>query len=162
MGRSTIDIFLQPGEYFVGGEDFSIRTLLGSCVSITLWHPRLRIGAMSHYLLPAPLNMRCGAPDARYGEDAMALMAAELQRLGAALQECEGKIFGGASMFPEQRDINFQIGRRNGETARRLLQAHGIPVVSQSLYGEGHRQIVFDIATGHVWSRQVKPTPAGR
>ena len=39
-----IDIFLQPGEYFVGDADYQIRTMLGSCVSMTLWHPGKRIG----------------------------------------------------------------------------------------------------------------------
>lgn len=33
----------------------------------------------------------------------------------------------------------------------------GIEVVSESLFGEGHRQIAFDVGTGHVWSRQVRP-----
>ena len=40
-----IDIFLQPGEYFVGDADYQIRTMLGSCVSMTLWHPCKRVGA---------------------------------------------------------------------------------------------------------------------
>jgi chemotaxis protein CheD len=37
------------------------------------------------------------------------------------------------------------------------MQAHGIPIISESLFGVGHRQIIFDVGTGHVWSRQVKP-----
>ncbi len=47
------------------------------------------------------------------------------------------------------------VGRTNGETARRLLEFHGIPIVSESLYGAGHRQIVFDVDTGDVWVRHV-------
>jgi hypothetical protein len=47
-----IDIFLQPGEFYFGDHETRIRTLLGSCVAITMWHPRLRIGGMCHYLLP--------------------------------------------------------------------------------------------------------------
>jgi chemotaxis protein CheD len=34
-------------------------------------------------------------------------------------------------------------------------------VVSQCLYGVGHRQVIFDVATGHVWSRQLKPMAVG-
>lgn len=47
MRRATdvIDIFLQPGEHYVGDADCTIRTLLGSCVSITLWHPAKLIDA---------------------------------------------------------------------------------------------------------------------
>ena len=48
---AAIDVFLMPGEHFVGDARHRIRTLLGSCVSITLWHPQRRVGAMSHFLL---------------------------------------------------------------------------------------------------------------
>ena len=44
--------------------------------------------------------------------------------------------------------------------ARDLLQAHGIEIVSESLFGDGHRQIAFDVGTGHVWARQVSPAGA--
>ena len=155
----VIEIFLQPGEYFVGDATYRIRTLLGSCVSITLWHPARRIGAMSHFLLS-----RRGAPvapsaaDARYGEEAMALMLAELRRAQVDPRECQGKIFGGGNMFPQlYRADSLQVGQKNGETARELLHAHRIPIVSESLFGDGHRQIIFDVHSGHVWANHVKP-----
>ena len=43
---------LMPGELWSGRGAASVRTLLGSCVALTLWHPRLRVGGMCHYLLP--------------------------------------------------------------------------------------------------------------
>ncbi len=36
-----MDIFLQPGELYFGDSDTCIRTVLGSCVSLTFWHPKL-------------------------------------------------------------------------------------------------------------------------
>ena len=156
-----IDIFLQPGEYFVGDADYQIRTMLGSCVSMTLWHPCKRVGAMSHFLLPTHgLTDTAVRPlDARYGDEALALMLSELEQLGVAPQQCQGKIFGGGNMFPKHsRSGAMHIGRRNGEAARALLQAHGIPIISESLFGVGHRQIIFDVSTGDVWSHQVRPS----
>jgi chemotaxis protein CheD len=47
------ELFLHPGEYAFGDAQTRIRTLLGSCVAITFWHPVLKTGAMCHYLLPA-------------------------------------------------------------------------------------------------------------
>jgi len=45
--------------------------------------------------------------------------------------------------------------------ARSLLQEHGIEIESESLFGdETHRQIAFDVETGHVWARQVSPPGA--
>ena len=159
--NDLIDIFLKPGEYFVGDANYQIRTMLGSCVSITLWHPASRIGAMSHFLLPTRHLFDAGVRplDARYGDEALQLMLAELAQAGIKPQQCQSKIFGGGNMFPKQtRKGMMHIGRRNGEAARALLQAQGIPIVSESLFGIGHRQIIFDVSTGDVWSHQVKPT----
>lgn len=158
--KNLIDIFLQPGEYFVGDADYQIRTMLGSCVSITLWNPPTRLGAMSHFLLPTygVMDTAVRPMDARYGDEALALMLAELAQAGIEPSQCQGKIFGGGSMFPKHsRASNLHIGRRNGEAARALLQAQGIPIVSESLFGIGHRQIIFDVSTGDVWSNQVRP-----
>jgi chemotaxis protein CheD len=163
--RRQRDVVLSPGEYFVGDDTHHVRTLLGSCVSVTLWCRTLRIGAMSHSLLaqrgegPSSRVPR-DQMDARYGDEALHLMLHELLMRGVKAPSLQAKIFGGGDMFRHLREgAPVTVGRRNGEAARSLLQAHGIEVVSESLFGEGHRQIAFDIATGHVWSRQVKLPP---
>ena len=154
----TLEIFLRPGEYYVGDARCRIRTLLGSCVSITLWHPRLRIGAMSHFLLSSRGLALPGELDARYAEEATSLMLRDLARAQVPARECQAKLFGGGNMFPEQvRTSGFDVGKKNGQAARALMRAHAIPVVSESLFGVGHRHIIFDVASGHVWSRHVKP-----
>ena len=167
-GDAVRDIFLNPGEYAVGDSSCRMRTVLGSCISMTLWCPALRLGAMSHCLLPSRgrvgvqdvRGLELLALDARYADEALHLMLNELGRRQARAAACHAKIFGGGNMFPAQRGAGVAVGRRNGEAAQRLLKAHGIEVVSQSLFGDGHRQIVFDIATGDVWARQLPPTDA--
>ena len=147
----VIDIFLQPGDFFVGDAAFRVRTLLGSCVSITLWHRASAIGAMSHFLLPGRASS--GGPDGRYAADAMDLMVADLRRQGVRVADCVAKVFGGGNMFPARRSERQAIGSQNGDEAARLLAEHGIGVEASCLFGVGHRQIIFDIATGDVWSR---------
>jgi chemotaxis protein CheD len=164
--RYIIDKFLQPGEFAVGDAKYRFHTLLGSCVSITLWHPERKFGAMSHFMLSHRKGAARGCRadtnvewDARYGEEALWLMLRELRRANVPPEECEGKIFGGGDMFPGLSAESLGVGRQNGEAARRLLVAHDISIVSESLFGVGHRQIIFDIDTGHVWARQVEPLP---
>lgn len=147
-------IVLLPGEHFVGDERFRVRTLLGSCVSITLWEPRQRIGAMSHFVLagrqaPSELN-------GRYGNEALALMLDDLNVLGVEPRRCQAKVFGGGAMFDAETGLS-DVGRMNGEAALALLHSHRIPVVSHSLFGAGHRQIIFNISSGDVWMRHVTP-----
>ncbi len=159
------DVFLRPGEYFVGNASHRIRTILGSCVSVTLWNPAKRIGAMSHFLLAAR-NKTEGRDtedahlDAKYGDEALRLMVRELARHNVDPAQCQAKVFGGGDMFPFYKNGDaYNIGRRNGEAAHALLQAYGIEVISESLFGMGHRHIIFDVGLGHVWSRQVSPCP---
>jgi chemotaxis protein CheD len=166
------EVFLQPGEYFVGS-GCRVRTLLGSCVSITLWHPRLRVGAMSHFLLwsrgasgVAPGGRHTAVADGRYGAEVLPLMLRELAALGVRPEACQGKLFGGGDMFPAQGKARTRVspgvGLRNGSAAREMLAALGITLVSESLFGVGHRQIAFDLRNGDVWSRQVQPQPPQR
>jgi chemotaxis protein CheD len=164
---NRVDVFLQPGEYCVGDASYRIRTVLGSCVSVTLWAPERRVGAMSHFLLASRGASKeledargLGVPtlDARYGDEALRLMLHDLGHRGVSPVHCHAKIFGGGNMFPTQRSAGVvAVGRRNGEAARALLAGYGIEIVSESLFGEGHRQIAFDVGSGHVWARQVSP-----
>ncbi len=154
-----MDIFLLPGEFFVADASCQIRTILGSCVSITLWHPHVRIGGMSHFLLPTRGSASPASKelDGHYGDEALELMCRDLRAHGVEPRQCEAKIFGGGHMFPGRMKVDGNhVGRRNGEAARELLALHGIPVVTESLFGVGHRQIIFDVGKGDVWARQVK------
>lgn len=153
-----VEVFLQPGDIGAGGAGHVFKTLLGSCVSITLWHPSRRIGAMSHFLLPTRSSEPGAALDGRYADEAVTLMWREMARLGVDPAECQAKVFGGARMFSgESQSGAFGIGRRNGDVARELLRVRGIRVVAEDLFGYGHRKLVFDISNGDVWSRQVQP-----
>lgn len=174
LDDSAIEIFLDPGEYFVGDDSFQVRTLLGSCVSITLWHPIKRFGAMCHFLLssrPAaaldmdrrkanrPANERRAATalDGKYADEVMLLMLSELREAKVAPEQCLAKVFGGGNMFPGRRmEDNLNVGKKNGETAKMLLRSHGIDLVSEDLYGNGHREVIFNVGNGDVWIRQVK------
>ena len=42
------DVVLGPGDLYFGRGEHQVRTLLGSCVGITLWHPRAYLGGMCH------------------------------------------------------------------------------------------------------------------
>ena len=54
--KGVIEVFLQPGELYFGDRYTRLRTLLGSCVSIVLWHREALLGGMCHYML---LSLLC-------------------------------------------------------------------------------------------------------
>jgi chemotaxis protein CheD len=155
------DLTLKPGELFVGAAPQRVRTLLGSCVTVTLWHRARRAGAMCHFLLPERGGARVAPLDGRYADEALDWMAAELRRRAVPLHQCEAKLFGGGRMFAAQ-GAGPDVGRRNGEAARRLLAAQGLAPASEDLFGSGHRQLLFDLATGAVWCQFKHPAPETR
>jgi chemotaxis protein CheD len=158
--QGLIEMFLQPGDLFVADSNYQMRTILGSCVSITLWHPATRMGGMSHFLLPSRGGAAASSPalDGRYGDEALQQMIYELRQFGVPAAQCQAKLFGGGNMFPQTPTDLIPVGQRNGEAAREMLQKAGIPLVSESLFGAGHRQIIFNVRNGDVWAQQVRPT----
>jgi chemotaxis protein CheD len=155
--EGLIDIFLQPGEFFVADAEYQMRTMLGSCVSITLWHPFKRVGAMSHFLLPTRgATDRSPGLDARYGDEALELMLAELRQMGVAPSQCQGKVFGGGNMFPDHfRSGVMNVGQRNGEAARSCCNHHGVQSCPRACLASGTGRLFLTSANGDVWSRQV-------
>jgi len=159
----VMEIYLQPGEWWFGDRDTRIRTVLGSCVSIVLWHPRRLIGGMCHYMLPARNARRGSSLDGRYADEAMQLLLADIAKADTRPQEYEAKLFGGGSMFSADDCHGKNVSRgqvhdRNVEAGRLLVAKYGFRLTAEHLGGCGHRQLVFDIWSGHAWLRHTPLT----
>lgn len=152
----VIEIFLNPGEFYFGDRDTRIRTILGSCVSITLWHPRFLVGGMCHYMLPSRSEGGMGRADGKYADEAFGLLLDEVSRNGTALEDYEVKLFGGGNMFQQPTGARHgHIGTKNADAGRHLVKHHGLNLRSEHLGGAGHRTVLFDIWSGHVWVRHL-------
>lgn len=155
--QDILDIFLQPGEFYFGEQDTRIRTLLGSCVAVTLWHPKKRVGGMCHYMLPArPRSDGDEVLDGRYADEAMQLFLRELRATRTRPAEYQVKLFGGGNMFSgaaaAKRQLN--ISDRNVEVGCELIRRHGFGLAAQDLGGKGHRNVMLELWSGDVWVRR--------
>lgn len=153
------EIYLNPGNFHFGGTDARIHTLLGSCVSITLWHPVLRIGGMCHFMLPRRQQpeTETAVLDGRYGDEAVQMFQREIARFHTRPAEYQTKVFGGGNMFNALREGNASvIGERNITQARTLLQASGFGIHAADVGGLGHRRVIFNLSNGDVWVRHEK------
>ncbi len=169
------EVVLQPGDFHFGDENTRIRTLLGSCVSITMWHPVKRIGGMCHYMLPTRNVKQIEALDGRYADEAMQMFMREINASGTHPSEYRVKAFGAGNMFPglkkkHMQSCNAHVSReemcscrdvacRNAGIAYELASRYGFAIEAHDLGGEGHRNVIFDIGTGHVWVRQARTPP---
>ena len=122
-----------------------ISTVLGSCVAVCLWSPRLIVGGMNHYMLPRG----GGEPEAspRYGDTALVLLLARLHALGSRTDELEARIYGGASVLPALQAVS-HLGADNVVLARQWLRLERIPVVDEDVLGASARRVLFDVGTG--------------
>jgi chemotaxis protein CheD len=153
-----LDIFLQPGEFFWADDSATrIRTLLGSCVAICVWHPRLRLGGMCHYLLPARTTAAHDSadpgPDPRYGTEAMELFLREMARTGTDPGQYIAKVFGGAAMFAGTGNEE-TVGEKNIKQALEMLRGHKIRVAARDTGNDRDRRIHFELWSGAVWLKR--------
>ena len=151
----VLDIFLQPGDFHFGDAETSIRTVLGSCVAITAWHPQRRIGGMCHYMLPGRATRR-DTLDGKYADEAIAMFLMEVERNNTRPAEYQVKLFGGGNMFPVKKHGSTDVANRNVEAARMHAALHGFKIAAHDMGQTGHRNVIFDIRSGHVWVRHVK------
>lgn len=153
----VLDIFLQPGEFYFGEEKTRIRTLLGSCVAVTLWHPKMHIGGMCHYMLPNRPHRKKDEPlDGRYADEVLEMFMRELRRSHTRPADYQMKIFGGGRMFSvaQKARRHVDISDRNIETGRQLILKHGFKIAAEDLGGEGHRNVILDLWSGDVWLKK--------
>jgi chemotaxis protein CheD len=103
-----------------------------------------RIGGMNHFLLPHGDTE--GGVSMRYGTFAMELLINSLLKQGAQKHRLEAKVFGGARMNNNLRDI----GSSNALFAKEFLAAENIPILGESLAGRSARRIRFWPTDGRV------------
>ncbi|MEY2342315.1 chemotaxis protein CheD [Acidithiobacillus sp. IBUN Pt1247-S3] len=153
------EVFLQPGDWHFGGPDLILRTLLGSCISITLWHPQRRIGGMCHFLLPQRCGPRDATLDGRYGAEAVASLCTTIRQNHSKNSEYQCKIFGGGNMLHSQpprpgvEEPCADVSCRNVRAAVQLVRDAGFTLHALHAGGRGHRNLSFDLNSGEVLLR---------
>ena len=158
------EFYLQPGECRIVRRPSILKTVLGSCVSVTFHAPRLAASAMCHAMLPTHTARFsaysdptvCSNPVAgrRYVDYVIREIAREFDRLGAARAEVEVKLFGGADVLASSRKSE-TVGTLNAEIALRVLRDEGFHVLASRLGGRRGIFIEFHTDTGEVLLRKL-------
>lgn len=148
---------INPGGWSIE-VDRPIATLLGSCVAVCLFDPKLRIGGMNHFLLPSRTSSANADTDVILsGDYAMEVLANGLFNKGANKSRLIAKAFGGGTIVSS---IRMAIGERNAEFAKEWLDREGIPLVASDFSGPWSRKVVFVPQTGDAFCRRIPTTQA--
>lgn len=159
-GLATTDterrrVYLRPGELYVGREPTLVTTVLGSCVSATIFGRRLRAGAICHAVLPASDSYEPDPEAFRFVDRSVQHLLDQMGRLGLSREELEVKAFGGAEGLASG-GVRFGVGRRNVTALQRLLDRLGIPIAASDLGGTRGRKLVFYTDTGEVYLKRLQ------
>lgn len=150
-----------PGQLFFG-RDIKLKTLLGSCIGITLWHPGQRLGGMCHFMLPGRRRLPDAPLDGRYGDEAVAALVAQIAKSGTRTQDYVAHLYGGADTLPDTSAFKTTVGERNIETAWALVEQHGFQLEGVDVGDNVPRSVTLDLATGMVTMSRGSPSPSGK
>lgn len=146
-------MYLKPGELVLTEEAIMVTTVLGSCVSVTMYHPESGIAAICHAMLPRG----GGSTSFKYVDTAVQHMAAYFSRRKIRRDEIQAKLFGGADMFNSGRPSvrNLTVGWQNIATANQCLQTLGLSPSATDVGGKQGRKLIFTTDTGAVFLKKL-------
>jgi chemotaxis protein CheD len=145
--------YLMPGNIFAHQDEYTVTTVLGSCVSVCLWEPVRKIGGINHYMLP--LWNGDGLASPRYGNIAIAKLIEKMLELGADRNKLKAKVFGGGDVLKVTNSF-LNIGARNVVLAHDLLRDEKIPIISADTGGRNGRKLLYNTRTGVVLVKLLK------
>jgi chemotaxis protein CheD len=109
----------------------TLKTLLGSCVSVILTDPRRTVGVMCHIVHVGHPNA-ANKHNTAFGSVAMADMVRRLYQVGFAPRSCEAYVVGGGNMFPNLF-THHHVGANNVDWVLGYLEHHKIRILKQDL-----------------------------
>jgi chemotaxis protein CheD len=155
-GPSIPQVHLQPGELLVTQKPQWVITLLGSCLSVTMFHARFQLAAICHAMLSRPRGIvppgSSPAQRFRYLSEVIPAMARRFSQLGLPPNQVEVKLFGGGDVIAlgGEPHHDHSIGQANIILAHLMLSEAGFQINAQNVGGDRGRKIVFNTASGRV------------
>lgn len=158
IATATSAIAVGLGDMFVSTSDELVAYSLGSCVSICLWDPAVRVAAMAHVVLPVASATGAATPG-KFGDTAVPAMLDALLKAGAQKYRLQCKIAGGAAVLAIGGGGSLpKIGERNIEAVKAALRHANIRILGEQTGGNQGRTVRLEPTTGRVLVRTVRGT----
>lgn len=156
-------IYLKPGEMHFGLDPVRVVTVLGSCISIIMYHRKRKIGAICHAVMPgtnayARSRGVSGGPF-HYVDTSIAWMLSRFSREGIRPSEIDLKVFGGSDIFTGKTAARrpISVGRKNIEAVLNAIQGEKLTLRAWDVGGNQGRKVIFYTDTGEVFTLFLSP-----
>lgn len=162
--RDIETVYLHPGEVCISKKPRKVITVLGSCVSVTMFNPRLGIGAICHGTLPrCRTKGECSKPCIeafKFMDCAINYMFGQFRDYGIANNEIEIKLFGGADTLMSKSSNT--VGSQNIKITLDIMGREKLKVVAADVGDSFGRKLVFFSDTGEVFIKRLKNGNSGK
>ncbi|MBF0342816.1 MAG: chemotaxis protein CheD [Nitrospirae bacterium] len=153
-------VHLNPGQVLMTGKPTVVSTVLGSCVSVTMFNATRPFAAICHGMLPDCNGKGCSGcvEKLKYVDCSIIHMVRHFDKLDIDLRSVNVKLFGGAEVLQvgsatKQRT---SVGKQNIEAAHKILSKIGITPSVTDIGGSTGRKILFYTHTGDVFLKRLK------
>lgn len=138
------ETLVSMGRTAAGRAPGRLKSVLGSCIGVAIYYPRLKTGVFAHVVLPDSAG-RSGTPG-KFADTAVPHMLELLNEMGVGSYGLTAKFAGGANMFSGSGPL--QIGDANVEAVTRALKLAGIRIAAKDVGGTQGRRVTFDCSSG--------------
>ena len=128
---------------------------LGSCVVLTLYDTKWKLGGLAHIMLPDSNSLNGYHPPYKCADTAIATLIKGLRSMRANPRNMVAKLVGGAKMFLSNDDSNPGIGGQNIISVKHILKRRRIPVIGENTGGNYGRSVEFYLDSGKVMVRAI-------
>ena len=128
---------------------------LGSCVVVTLYDAKRKLGGLAHVMLPDSKNLNGYHSPYQCADTAIATLIKELRTMRASPRDMVAKLVGGARMFLYSDDFSQGIGEQNINSVKRILKHERIPVIGENAGGNYGRSVEFYLDSGKVMVKSI-------
>lgn len=153
-------VFLLPGEWYFGDTARVVKTVLGSCVAVIMWHPELGIGGMSHIVLPQAPSVAANESPGRFADSAIDILSEQSANWKTDTKDYRVGLYGGGHGcdIDTQSAMN-SIGAKNVRATEKALARRNFTIREQHVGGMLYRNIRFHLPSGRV---ELVETPFNR
>ncbi len=155
-------VYLEPGNIYMGNKKAIVKTILGSCVAITMFNQKLQTGIICHILLPSCKHeIYCKTQcenQFKYLNCTAKKMLDIFQKIPVEPRDIEVKMFGGADVLPTTAKISTitTVGKQNIEAANKIIKDNHLRLLARDVGGISGRKVLFFPHTGEILLRRVK------
>lgn len=148
---------IKPGELYVNDSPCRIKTLLGSCVSVTVHNSHKQFGGMNHFMLPEALPSRQKGPrDFRFGDLSVRHMIDRMLTYDPNPDHLDVKIFGGGRVVSALSHAN--IGKNNVQAAIEVLEEYDLTPSEKHVEGDNGLKLDFNTQSNEVQVERIRRT----